>query len=34
MRAVCLKDIPFEWSGVFAKSLTERGVSLECYVAH
>jgi len=32
MRAVCLKHVPFEGPGAFATALTERGVSLECYL--
>lgn len=32
MRAVCLKHVPFEGPGAFARSLTARGVSLEQYL--
>ena len=32
MRAVCLKHVPFEGPGAFAKALTARGVSLEQYL--
>lgn len=33
MRAACLKHIPFEGLGVFAKSLTARGVKLDRHIS-
>ena len=32
MRAVCLKHVPFEGPGVFARSLAARGISLDHYL--
>lgn len=32
MRAICLQHVPFEGPGAFSTALTNRGVSLDCYL--
>lgn len=32
MRAICIQHVPFEGPGAFSTALTNRGVSLDCYL--